>query len=54
MPYVVIKVKDGWKVRSEFKDASGRYKYFSKKGLTKSDAEAQQKALYAAEGRKKK
>ena len=48
MPYKVVKVKDGYKVK---KDQPGRAVYFSKEPLTKTKAEAQMRALYAAEKR---
>ena len=48
MPYIVVAVKGGYKVK---KDQPGRSVYFSKDPLTKAKAEAQLKALYAAEGR---
>ena len=50
MPYIVVAVRGGYKVK---KDQPGRAVYFSKEPLTKSRAEAQMRALYAAEGRKK-
>ena len=46
MPYKVVAVKGGYKVK---KDVPGRAKYFSKDPMTKSQAEAQMRALYAAE-----
>ena len=46
MPYVVVAVKGGYKVK---KDQPGRAVYFSKEPLTKAKAEAQMRALYAAE-----
>ena len=54
MPYVVIKVKGGYKVRDEFRGKDGKFKYYSKEPLTESRARAQQKTLYAVEGRMKK
>ena len=53
MPYVIVKVKDGYKVRTEFRGADGKYKYYSKRGIPKANAEAQMRALYASEKRKK-
>lgn len=49
MPYVIVKVKDGWKVRKEERDKDGKFRYFSKHGLTKENAEAQRRALYVSE-----
>ena len=46
MPYIVVAVKGGYKVK---KDQPGRAVYFSKEPLTKAKAEAQMRALYAAE-----
>lgn len=54
MPYVVVAVKGGYKVRKEKPEANGRYRYFSKEPLTQTMAEKQRKALYLAEARKKK
>jgi hypothetical protein len=51
MPYVIVQVKDGYKVRSEKRDKNGKFKYFSKKGLSKKDAESQRKAIYASKYR---
>jgi len=50
MPYKVVEVKGGYKVK---KDQPGRAVYFSKEPLTKTRADAQLRALYAAEGRRK-
>jgi hypothetical protein len=49
MPYKVVEVKGGYKVK---KDQPGRAVYFSKEPMTKARAEAQLRALYAAERRK--
>jgi len=49
MPYKVVEVKGGWKVK---KDQPGRAVYFSKEPLSKARAEAQMRALYAAERRR--
>ena len=49
MPYKVVEVKGGYKVK---KDQPGRAVYFSKEPLTLGRAQAQMRALYAAEGRK--
>jgi hypothetical protein len=49
MPYVVVAVKGGYKVK---KDQPGRAVYFSKEPLTKAKAEAQLRALYASERRR--
>jgi hypothetical protein len=49
MPYKVVPVRGGYKVK---KDQPGRAIYFSKEPLTKLRAEAQLRALYAAEKRK--
>jgi len=49
MPYVVVVVKGGYKVK---KDQPGRAVYFSKAPLTKAKAEAQLRALYASERRR--
>jgi hypothetical protein len=49
MPYKVVAVKGGYKVK---KDQPGRSIYFSKDPLTKAKAEAQLRALYAAERRR--
>ena len=49
MPYKVVEVKGGYKVK---KDQPGRATYFSKEPLTKAKAEAQLRALYAAERRR--
>lgn len=46
MPYKVVKVKGGYKVK---KDVPGRAKYFSKDPLTKAMAESQMRALYLSE-----
>lgn len=46
MPYIVVAVKGGYKVK---KDQPGRSVYFSKEPMTKTKAEAQMRALYAAE-----
>jgi hypothetical protein len=51
MPYVVVAVRGGYKVK---KDQPGRAVYFSKEPLTKTKADAQLRALYAAENRKTK
>lgn len=50
MPYKVVEVKGGYKVK---KDQPGRAVYFSKEPLTKTRADAQLRALYAAESRRK-
>ena len=47
MPYLVVPIKEGFKVKKE-----GARKYFSKKPLTKATAEAQRRALYASERKK--
>ena len=47
MPYLVVPIKQGYKVKKE-----GERKYFSKKPLTKATAEAQRRALYASERKK--
>jgi hypothetical protein len=49
MPYLLVSVKGGYKVK---KDQPGRAVYFSKEPMTKARAEAQLRALYAAERRK--
>jgi hypothetical protein len=49
MPYKVVACTGGYKVK---KDQPGRAVYFSKEPLTKARAEAQMRALYAAERRK--
>jgi len=49
MPYKVVAVKGGYKVK---KDQPGRAVYFSKDPLTRAKAEAQLRALYAAERRR--
>jgi len=49
MPYKVVPVRGGYKVK---KDQPGHPVYFSKEPLTKLRAEAQLRALYAAEKRK--
>jgi hypothetical protein len=46
MPYIVVAVTGGYKVK---KDQPGRAVYFSKTPQTKAKAEAQMRALYAAE-----
>jgi hypothetical protein len=46
MPYVVVPVKGGYKVK---KDQPGRAVYFSKSPLTREKAQAQLRALYANE-----
>lgn len=51
MPYIVVAVRGGYKVK---KDQPGRAVYFSKEALTKAKADAQLRALYAAENRKTK
>lgn len=51
MPYKVVKVTGGFKVKTK---KPGRPKFHSKKPLTKSMAEKQARALYRAEGMKKK
>jgi hypothetical protein len=51
MPYVLTAVKGGWKIK---KDQPGRPVYFSKSPLTKEKAEAQLRALYAAERKRKR
>ncbi len=53
MPYVIVKVKDGYKVRKEEREKDGKFKYFSKHGLTKDKAEAQRRALYASKNERK-
>ena len=50
MPYKVVEVKGGYKVK---KDQPGRAVYFSKEPMTKARADAQLRALYAAESRRK-
>lgn len=52
MPYEIVKVLGGFKVRRTVKEKNGRYKYFSKDPLTKARAEAQLRALYARESGK--
>jgi len=47
MPYVIVKVKDGYKVRTEERKADGKFHYFSKHGISKDMAERQRRALYA-------
>lgn len=47
MPYSVVKVKGGYKVKTK---KPGRPKFHSKKALTKTMAEKQARALYRAEG----
>jgi hypothetical protein len=49
MPYVIVKVKDGYKVRTEERKADGKFHYFSKHGISKDMAERQRRALYASE-----
>ena len=49
MPYVIVAVRGGYKVK---KDQPGRAVYFSKEPLTRARAEAQLRALYAAERRR--
>jgi hypothetical protein len=49
MPYKVVEVKGGYKVK---KDQPGRAVYFSKEPLSKDRAQAQLRALYASERRK--
>lgn len=49
MPYVISKVKGGFKVRKE-----GTREYYSNRPLTRTVAEAQRRALYASENRKRK
>jgi len=49
MPYKIVSCTGGYKVK---KDQPGRAVYFSKEPLTKARAEAQMRALYAAERRK--
>jgi len=51
MPYIVVAVRGGYKVK---KDQPGRAVYFAKEPLTKARADAQLRALYAAENRKMK
>jgi len=46
MPYVLVSVKGGWKIK---KQQPGRPVYFSKSPLTREKAEAQMRALYANE-----
>lgn len=43
MPWKVVKVQGGWKIK---KDAKGG-KYMSKEPMSKEKAEAQKRALYA-------
>ena len=50
MPYKVVAVPGGYKV---IKDVPGKVKYFSERPLSKTVANAQMRALYAAENRKK-
>jgi hypothetical protein len=50
MPYNVVHVPGGCKVK---KAQPGRPRFFSKKTLSCKRAKQQQKALYAAEGRRK-
>jgi len=50
MPYKVVSVPGGYKVK---KDVPGKAQYFSERPLSKTVANAQLKALYAAEHRKK-
>lgn len=50
MPYVLTPVKGGYKIK---KDQPGRPVYFSKSPLTRQKAEAQMKALYANERKRK-
>jgi hypothetical protein len=52
MPYELVAVKGGYKVRKTIKEPNGRYSYFSKTPLSKQNAERQLRALYANEGRK--
>jgi hypothetical protein len=51
MPYKVVAVRGGWKIK---KDQPGLPVYFSKSPLTKEKAEAQLRALYAAERKRKR
>lgn len=56
MPYVIVEVKDGFKVRKKFRDKDGKFKYFSKHGLTYEQAVKQRTAIILSEllrGRKK-
>jgi hypothetical protein len=50
MPYKVVRVAGGYKVK---KDQPGKPVYFSKEAQTKAMAEAQMRALYASEARKR-
>jgi hypothetical protein len=49
MPYKVVEVPGGWKVK---KDQPGRPVYFSNKPLSKTMAEKQMKAIYSSERKK--
>jgi hypothetical protein len=55
MPYKVVAVRGGFKVKKDQPTKAGnpgRAVYFSKEPLSKDRAEAQLRALYAAERRK--
>jgi hypothetical protein len=52
MPYELVAVKGGYKVRKTIKEPNGRYTYLSKTPLSKQNAERQLRAIYASEARK--
>lgn len=52
MPYVIVEVKGGYKVRKRDRDPkTGRFRYFSNHPLTRQQAEKQMIALRISESR---